>query len=49
MVKEDVICWTCSTHGKKWRERTRLLGGPRRRREDSVKMDLKEIGWEVVD
>jgi hypothetical protein len=26
-----------------------LLGRPRSRWEDNIKMDLKEIGWEVVD
>jgi hypothetical protein len=25
------------------------LGRPRRRRENNVRMDLREIGWEVVD
>jgi len=30
-------------------ERERLLGGPRRRWEDNIKMDIREIGWEGVD
>ena len=30
-------------------ERKRPLGRPRRRWEDNIKMDLKEIGWEDVD
>jgi hypothetical protein len=30
-------------------EGKRLLGIPRRRWEDNIRMDLKEIGWEVVD
>jgi hypothetical protein len=29
-------------------EGKRPLGRPRRRWEDGIKMDLKEIGWEVV-
>jgi hypothetical protein len=24
-------------------------GRPRRRREDGIRMDLREIGWEIVD
>jgi hypothetical protein len=28
-------------------ERKRLLGGPRRRWEDGIRMDLREIGWGV--
>jgi hypothetical protein len=27
----------------------RPFGGPRRRCEDNIIMDLKEVGWEVVD
>jgi hypothetical protein len=30
------------------REGKRPLGRPRRRLEDNTKMDLKEIGWEIV-
>jgi ribosome biogenesis protein Nip4 len=30
-------------------EKKRLLGRPRRRWEDNIRMDLREIGWEVVD
>jgi hypothetical protein len=30
-------------------EDERPLGRPRRRLEDNIRMDLKEIGWEVVD
>ena len=30
-------------------EEQKPLGRPRRRREDNIKMDLKEIGWECVD
>jgi hypothetical protein len=32
-----------------WHERRGLLGRPRGRREDDIKMDLKEIGHEGVD
>jgi hypothetical protein len=28
-------------------EEKRPLGRPRRRREDNIKMDLKEIGWKL--
>jgi len=27
----------------------RPLGRPRRRREDNIRMDLREVGWEDVD
>jgi hypothetical protein len=27
----------------------RLLGSPRRRWEDNIRMDLREIGWEGVE
>jgi hypothetical protein len=30
-------------------ERKRPLGRPRRRREDNIRTNLREIGWEVVD
>lgn len=30
-------------------EGKRLLGGPRRRRENNINVYLKEIGWERVD
>jgi hypothetical protein len=30
-------------------ERKRQLGRPRRRWEDNIRIDLREIGWEVVD
>jgi hypothetical protein len=48
----------CSTHREKrnaWRilagkpEGRRPLGGPRRRWEDNIKMDLREIGWGGMD
>jgi hypothetical protein len=29
--------------------RKRQLGRPRRRREDNIKMDLSEIGWNGID
>jgi hypothetical protein len=48
---------TCSTNGEKnsYRilvgkpEGKRPLGRPRRRWEDNVRMDLREIGWGGVD
>jgi hypothetical protein len=30
-------------------EGKRLLGRPRRRRVDNIKMDLREIGWDLMD
>jgi hypothetical protein len=30
-------------------EGRRLLGRPRRRWEDNIRMDLREVGWEGVD
>jgi hypothetical protein len=30
-------------------ERKRQLGGPRRRWEDNIRMNLRETVWEVVD
>jgi hypothetical protein len=30
-------------------EGRRPLGRPRRRWEDNIKMDLQDVGWEVVD
>jgi hypothetical protein len=30
-------------------EGRRLLGRPRRRWEDNIKMDLQEVGWESLD
>jgi hypothetical protein len=30
-------------------EGKRPLGGPRRRWEDNIKMDLREIGWGGID
>jgi hypothetical protein len=55
-MKEDEVGWTCGTHGKErgvYRvmvgrtEGKRLLGRPRRRWEDNIKMDLREIGIDV--
>jgi hypothetical protein len=54
---EDGMSGACSTHemrnaytifvGKL--ERKRLLGRPRRRWEDNIRMDFREIRWEDVD
>jgi hypothetical protein len=30
-------------------ERKRLIGRPRHRCDDNIRMDLREIGWEDVD
>jgi hypothetical protein len=49
---------TCSTHGEKRNvyrilvgkpEGKRPLGRPRRRWEDNIRMDLREIGWRGMD
>jgi hypothetical protein len=49
---------TCSTHGEKKNayrilvgkpERRRPLGRPRRGWEDNIRMDLRVIGWSVMD
>jgi hypothetical protein len=48
----------CSTHERNEKfiqnfgrkaQRTRSLGRPRRRWEDNIRMNLREIGWEFVD
>jgi len=38
-------------HTKFWSEnlKEKTLGRPRRRREDNIRMDLRETGWEDVD
>jgi hypothetical protein len=57
-VKEDEMGGECSTHGRneKWYtifirklEGKRPLVRPRRRWEDTIRLDRREIGWEVVD
>jgi hypothetical protein len=53
-IKENEVGGTCGTHGRGEKrvqglvgkpEGKRLLGGPRRRWEDGIKMDLTKIGW----
>jgi hypothetical protein len=48
----------CSTYGREEKpihcfvlkpERKRTLGRPRRRWEDNIKMDIQEVGCEVMD
>jgi hypothetical protein len=57
-VKEDEMGRACSTHEEKMNayrvlmgrpEGTRSLGISRRRWEDNIKMDLREIGWGDTD
>jgi hypothetical protein len=57
-MKEDEMDRACSTHGDKMNACTILvgkpeimlpLGRPRRRWEDIIKMDLREIGWGNTD
>jgi hypothetical protein len=57
-VKDVEVGGTCSTHGRDekciqylgWKtEGKRLLGRPKRRWKDNIRVDLKEIGWEVVN
>jgi hypothetical protein len=55
-VKGDEMDRECNTHGAMNTYRTlvgklegkRPLGRRRRRWEDNIKMDLREIGWDVV-
>jgi len=58
-MKEDEMGEACSTHGyyekctkdfgrKTWKgEKT--VGRPRHRWEDNIRMDLSQIGWDVMD
>jgi hypothetical protein len=55
---EDEMCRACSTNGEKRNayriltgkpEGRRPLGRSRRRWVDSIKMDLREIGWDGMD
>jgi hypothetical protein len=57
-VKEDEMGRACSKNGKKINayrilvgkpEGKRPLGRPRRRWVDSIKIDLREIGWDGID
>jgi hypothetical protein len=57
-LKEDEIGGACSTNGEKRsthrilvgkKEGKRPLGRPRRRLENNIKMDLREIGWGGMD
>jgi hypothetical protein len=57
-VKEGEIDKVCSTHGRKTNSYSVLegkpegktpLGRPKCRWEDTVKIDLKEIGWGGMD
>jgi hypothetical protein len=54
-----ILGWACSTHGRHEKSIQILIGKPegkrplgrrsRRRWEDNIRMDLKEIVWEGVD
>jgi hypothetical protein len=57
-AEKDEMGLTCSTHGSDEKcvqyfgrkpEGKRPLGRPRRGWMDNIRMDLREIGWEVVD
>jgi hypothetical protein len=57
-VKDDEMGRTCSTNGEKRNvyrilvrkpEKKGPLGRPRRRWVDKIKMDLREIEWDVTD
>jgi hypothetical protein len=39
----------CSTNAEKRNAYRRLLGRPRRRWVDNIKIDLREIGWDGMD
>jgi hypothetical protein len=58
LYTEDVMGRACSTNGEKRNayrilvgnpERKRPLGRPKRRWEDNIKMDLREIEWDDRD
>jgi hypothetical protein len=58
IIEEDQMGGACSTNGEKRNlcrimvrkpERKRPLGRPRRRLEDNIKMDLREIGLSGMD
>jgi len=58
MYKEDETDGSCSTHGEMKNvykilvgkpDRKSPLGRTRRRCEDNIRIDLREIGWEDVD
>jgi hypothetical protein len=42
------ICILQKSGGRAWTGRKEPFGRPRRRWENNIKMDLKEIGWEGV-
>jgi hypothetical protein len=57
-MKENEMDRACSTNGEKMNayrilverpERKRPLGRPRRRRVDSIKIDLRELRWNSTD
>jgi hypothetical protein len=58
-VKEDEMGRACSTNGEEKKNARRILvgkpegkrrlGRPRRRWVDSIKIDLREIGWDGMD
>jgi hypothetical protein len=57
-IKENNVGGTCGTHGREEEcvqgfdgkaKGKRPLGRPRRRWEDGIRMDLREIGWGSVD
>jgi hypothetical protein len=57
-VEEDETGKACVTNGEKWNvyrllvgksEGKRLLGRPRHRWVDNIRMDLGEVGWSDVD
>jgi hypothetical protein len=57
-IKANEVCRACGTHGRGEKsvegfggkpEGKRPLGRPRRRWEDGIRMDLREIGLEGVD
>jgi hypothetical protein len=57
-IKEDEMYRTCSMHGRKINsyeilvgkpEGKELLGRPRYKWEDEIRIYLREVGWEGVD
>jgi hypothetical protein len=55
LIKENKVGGPCGTHGGGkfkgvwWESQKRPLGRPRRRCEDGIRMDIREIAWGRVE
>jgi hypothetical protein len=47
LIKKDEKSGSCRTHGRD--KGKRPLGGPRRRWKCNIGIDLREIGWDILD